>query len=198
MALHRVLQHLVWLSPAKATADTVALNWWTIQYRPTFCRGPILAVAIGRRCRGLPGFSEDTPLADCSAPSHSPLLASKSNTMTDAMFLPSPPPHLFVGREKELVWLQSQIESHERPFNQPIVVRGEAGIGKTALVSGFFSFRDAESQPLWVSCREWSQLSPDFYAVIRTSELKCCSIDLRYRSLDGLNKSVSSPIDPRI
>jgi restriction system protein len=59
--------------------------------------------------------------------------------MPDEPFQPPQPPPAFVGRERELEWLQSQIANREGGYGRPIVITGAPGIGKTALAAKYFN-----------------------------------------------------------
>jgi len=70
---------------------------------------------------------------------------------------------LLVGREDELDWLDREINGDDRPFSSPpVVVVGEAGIGKTSLVAEFLDHQRSRTPPLWVDCREWERDDPDY------------------------------------
>jgi hypothetical protein len=47
-------------------------------------------------------------------------------------------------------------------------VRGEAGIGKTALVAEFLLRQERAIEPLWVDCQEWNQGVPNFDSAINS------------------------------
>jgi hypothetical protein len=55
--------------------------------------------------------------------------------MPDDIFLPPQPPRPFIGRERELTWLEEELWHGEFSTGRPIVITGAAGIGKTALVA---------------------------------------------------------------
>jgi HJR/Mrr/RecB family endonuclease len=63
--------------------------------------------------------------------------------------LPPPSPH-FVGREKELAWLDREVNDPERGYNfSPIVVAGPGGIGKTSLIRQFVGQRNRQLTTKW-------------------------------------------------
>ena len=56
----------------------------------------------------------------------------------------------FIGREKELEWLDERL-LHRRDYSfSPIIVSGPGGVGKTALVKQWFSSRRISYTPLWL------------------------------------------------
>jgi restriction system protein len=72
----------------------------------------------------------------------------------------------FVGREKELRWLERETEESRSPAN-PIVVTGAAGIGKTALVRTFVELYSRRRNYRRISTDHWlnaSELGGEDYA----------------------------------
>lgn len=64
-------------------------------------------------------------------------------------WLPPPLPH-FVGRARELVWLDHEVNRPERgDIFAPIVVAGPAGIGKTSLIRQFVGQRNPQLTTKW-------------------------------------------------
>ena len=59
----------------------------------------------------------------------------------------------FVGRSKEIDWLDQETQSREHFRSSPIVVVGEPGIGKTTLASEFAGRLGERRLPLWIPCR---------------------------------------------
>jgi restriction system protein len=57
---------------------------------------------------------------------------------------------IFIGRRKELDWLEERILGRANSFS-PIIVSGAAGVGKTALVRSFFQTRRFDYNPIWIS-----------------------------------------------
>ncbi|AWO01986.1 hypothetical protein DLD77_09895 [Chitinophaga alhagiae] len=55
----------------------------------------------------------------------------------------------FIGREKELEWLDERLYRRDYSFS-PIIVSGPIGVGKTALVKQWFSSRRISYTPLWL------------------------------------------------
>ncbi|HTF03986.1 MAG TPA: restriction endonuclease [Bacteroidia bacterium] len=55
----------------------------------------------------------------------------------------------FIGREKELEWLDERLYRRSYSFS-PIFVSGPSGVGKTALVNHWFSSRRISYTPLWL------------------------------------------------
>jgi AAA ATPase domain len=78
---------------------------------------------------------------------------------------------LLFGRGEELDWLEREVNARDH-FSPdiPIVVVGEAGIGKTALVADFFA-HESRIPPLWVACHEWTENTPDFKYALDTREI---------------------------
>jgi len=79
---------------------------------------------------------------------------------------------LLYGRGDELDWLEKEFNAHDQSARYiPIVVIGEAGIGKTALVADFFEHQ-SRVPPLWVDCREWESNTPDYQHAINGRHLE--------------------------
>lgn len=58
------------------------------------------------------------------------------------------PPPIFVGREKELDFLKSTVSSRRR-WDDPLIIQGPPGIGKTSLVSQFLHQNLRPQEYLW-------------------------------------------------
>jgi restriction system protein len=91
--------------------------------------------------------------------------------MADIELKPPAPPRVFVGRDTELEWLRVETMRRERYIDWSISVRGEAGVGKTALVSQLLAADGLESQSFWVACREWARGFPDYEGAIKARRL---------------------------
>ncbi|HEY4381402.1 MAG TPA: restriction endonuclease [Acidobacteriaceae bacterium] len=78
---------------------------------------------------------------------------------------------LLFGRGDELDWLEREVNARD-PYSPdiPIIVVGEAGIGKTALVADFFA-HESRVPPLWVDCHEWAENTPDFRTALDAREI---------------------------
>jgi restriction system protein len=77
-------------------------------------------------------------------------------------FYPPRPPIRFVGRERELEWLKRAVERREELVSPvaPLVL-GEAGIGKSALVSAFLQRNELEGRTRWFNCKDFGDEKPD-------------------------------------
>jgi HJR/Mrr/RecB family endonuclease len=64
-------------------------------------------------------------------------------------FKPEPNP-LFVGRENEFRWLDDRLLRRHHNF-EPIIIMGQGGIGKTALVSQWLATRRLSHDPVYVN-----------------------------------------------
>jgi restriction system protein len=76
--------------------------------------------------------------------------------MAQKGFDPPNTPALFVGREDDLAWL----ERHTDPgrgsrFDSDILITGESGIGKTALVAAFLNRNREKIPAVWIDCASW-------------------------------------------
>lgn len=105
----------------------------------------------------------------------------------ERQFAPPRPPDPFVGRKRELEWLSERLSPGRRRFGDVISVVGEAGIGKTALVTQFMARHSEELTPIWFNCGEWTQEHPNFREIFGSS-----NIERRYRRgvtvvFDGAN-----------
>jgi len=89
-------------------------------------------------------------------------------------FLHSPePPRPFVGRESDLLRLQGEIYGRERRYpDMPIVILGEAGIGKTALAAELVARRSRRERSIWVNCREWKETVQPFQEIMRDRDIE--------------------------
>ena len=75
------------------------------------------------------------------------------------------------GRGDELDWLEREINDRDRfRPDAPIIVVGEAGIGKTALVDDFLAHA-SRIPPLWVNCPDWKDENPDYDYAIQTRDI---------------------------
>jgi Cdc6-like AAA superfamily ATPase len=87
-------------------------------------------------------------------------------------FRPPPSPAIFLGRDKELAWVERETSDPEALMRAPIAVVGPAGIGKTALVSSFFEdFFEVRKRPIevaWIQCRNFQDESAQFDEFVRS------------------------------
>lgn len=83
--------------------------------------------------------------------------------MADPLLFTTRMKQLLVGRAEELDWLDQEINGDDRLFSAPpIVVVGEAGVGKTALVAEALEHQRSRTPALWIQCKEWEQAFPDY------------------------------------
>lgn len=75
--------------------------------------------------------------------------------MAEELLAPPKPPNPFIGRGVELEWLATELYRRETSYpDVPIVVVGEAGIGKTALVAEFVGRSSRVGRVVWINCRD--------------------------------------------
>lgn len=79
--------------------------------------------------------------------------------MDDQLLIPPDPPPFFIDRRAEMEFLDREVYSRERRYaaDMPIVIRGEAGIGKTSLVAQFLARLAQPERSIWIPCREWEK-----------------------------------------
>jgi hypothetical protein len=88
--------------------------------------------------------------------------------MADEFLAPPQPPQPFVGRKTEMERLEREVDRRERRYpDTPIVVTGEAGIGKTSLVAEFVEHRSGRERSIWIPCREWEIAVLPFERILR-------------------------------
>jgi restriction system protein len=88
--------------------------------------------------------------------------------MADELLAPPKFPNPFIGRESELKWLQEQLYGRERRYpDMPLVVLGEPGIGKTALVATFVRQLPKRERAIWIQCRNFEKNEPAFQIAMR-------------------------------
>ncbi len=93
--------------------------------------------------------------------------------MTPEFLNPPPPPRPFVGREDELGRLRREVYDRERRYpDMPIIITGEAGIGKTALAAEFVERRSRRERSIWVKCRDWRMTVEPFQAIMRDRNIE--------------------------
>jgi restriction system protein len=79
---------------------------------------------------------------------------------------PPEPPRPFVGRRRELEQLEDLVYGRERSYGRPIVIMGEAGVGKTAITAEFVA-RQSRRRTLWISARDWEPSILPFERILR-------------------------------
>jgi AAA+ ATPase superfamily predicted ATPase len=67
------------------------------------------------------------------------------------------PTSIFVGRERELVWIEREVSRREMRHGGAILITGPAGIGKTALVHRFLSGQRVPAK--WFQADEFTRES---------------------------------------
>jgi predicted ATP-dependent serine protease len=93
--------------------------------------------------------------------------------MADELLSPPKAPKRFVGRETELNWLTKETYSRD-PYlpGAPVVVIGDAGIGKTALVAQFVTQLSERDRVLWIRCKNFSKDAPAFQVASRRGDIE--------------------------
>jgi len=88
--------------------------------------------------------------------------------MTDQFLAPPQPPRPFVGRKDEMERLERELYRGERRYpDMPIVVSGDAGIGKTSLVAEFVERWSRRERWIWIPCRDWEIAVLPFQRILR-------------------------------
>lgn len=88
--------------------------------------------------------------------------------MADELLAPPKPPNPLIGREAELKWLADESNRRERRYpDMPLVVLGEAGIGKTALVAAFVKQLPRSERAIWIQCRNFDKNEAAFHVAMR-------------------------------
>jgi restriction system protein len=88
--------------------------------------------------------------------------------MADELFAPPKLPEIFVGRAAQLDWLASEVRGARGFPDMPIVVTGQGGIGKTALVGEFVQQFETRRRVIWIACREFERDAPAFDEAMRS------------------------------
>jgi ABC-type glutathione transport system ATPase component len=96
--------------------------------------------------------------------------------MAEKTYTPPRPPSPFVGRKQELEWLFDKFAFGSMRNGETLCLLGEAGIGKTALISEFLrqdSERDHVERltPVWLNCNELVRDRLDFDKVLRSTDI---------------------------
>jgi restriction system protein len=90
--------------------------------------------------------------------------------MADELLTPPKPLMPFIGREAELDWLRNETRNRERFLSDmPLVVTGEAGIGKTALVAKFVTQLPETERAVWIRCSRFDRDTAAFQVALRRS-----------------------------
>ena len=98
--------------------------------------------------------------------------------MVPVIFEAPSPPLNFVGRERELSWLDRNAELGGFGQPEPLAVVGPAGLGKTALVSFYCQgsrkprWRESEQEVVWIPCRAFQARREAFAEFMRSDSLK--------------------------
>ena len=89
-------------------------------------------------------------------------------------FLAAPmPPRPFVGRKADIERLEGEVDRDESRYpDMPIVVTGEAGIGKTSLVAQFVERRSRRERSIWIRCRDWKIAVLPFERFLRDRHIR--------------------------
>jgi restriction system protein len=88
--------------------------------------------------------------------------------MTRELLAPPTPPSPFIGRGVELEWLATELHGRETSYpDVPIVVLGEPGIGKSALVAEFVDRPSRKERVIWIQCSDSKKNEAAFQIVMR-------------------------------
>ena len=83
------------------------------------------------------------------------------------------PPRPFVGRKADIERLEGEVDRDESRYpDMPIVVTGEAGIGKTSLVAQFVERRSRRERSIWIRCRDWKIAVLPFERFLRDRHIR--------------------------
>lgn len=92
--------------------------------------------------------------------------------MPQDSFEPPHPPVPFVGRGKDLEWLEKHMNPKTNPrFESYFSITGESGIGKTALVAEFLKRHAERPSPVGIDCSALEFSRPDFGSMFRRREV---------------------------
>ena len=111
---------------------------------------------------------------------------------TNAPNLGSDPSSILVGRERELDVLRRSKERAEGGWAQVVVIEGEPGMGKTALLNNFIDRYELRSRTMWVRGDEFESDMPlgAVADLLRSSDVTAGSdIEAGKRVLSHLNES---------
>lgn len=86
-------------------------------------------------------------------------------------FAPPLPPSPFVGRVRELEWLDERLGRRRRSYGESMSLVGEAGIGKTAILAEYLLRRSDQLTPYWFSCAEWATERPNYRQIFDEKRL---------------------------
>jgi restriction system protein len=87
--------------------------------------------------------------------------------MAGESFIPPKISEIFIGRKRELDWLEREVSERRYP-GMPVVVTGVPGIGKTAVVAEFIRRFETRRQVIWIRCSEFEQAAPAFEEAMRS------------------------------
>jgi restriction system protein len=92
--------------------------------------------------------------------------------MADEFLIPPAPPRPFIGRVAEMEQLEREVYRRERRYAEmPIVITGEAGIGKTSFAAEFVANRSRE-RSIWIQCRNWEMSVLPFESILRDRSIE--------------------------